>query len=204
MTYAERVLDYLWSIAPDGATNGELAGHLNIRSKQTVYMLTQRLMSTGRIVGERAGATWVFRTAEQPASALLVGRDWPGNPPAAARFEELARRVLTEHYGVLFPRGSVSGVRKQFDFVSPDYQVVGHALYFPRVEGLGLPPAKFSIVGEHLWLLDKTGAPTRFLVFGEDRELPLRWFERYGNLAPTVTFFFLSDRGALNTLAGPD
>ena len=204
MTHAERVLDYLWSIAPDGATNGQLARHLDIRSQQTVYLLTRQLMSTGRILGERSGATWVFRAAEQPASTLLVGRDWPGNPPAAVRFEELARPVLAKHYAVLLPPGSVSGVRKRFDFVSPDYQVVGDVMYFPRVGGLGLPSAKLSIVGEHLWLLEKTRAPTRFLVFGNDRELPLRWLERYGNLTSTATFFFLSGSGALETLAGTD
>ena len=25
MSYKERILDYLWSVAPDGATNGQIA-----------------------------------------------------------------------------------------------------------------------------------------------------------------------------------
>jgi hypothetical protein len=37
MTQAERVLDYLWSVASNGATNGELARRLGIPSHQTVY-----------------------------------------------------------------------------------------------------------------------------------------------------------------------
>jgi hypothetical protein len=60
VTYAERILDYVWSVAPDGATNGELARHLGIRSHQTVYMLTQELMRAGRIRGQRSGTIWVF------------------------------------------------------------------------------------------------------------------------------------------------
>jgi hypothetical protein len=204
MTYAERILDYLWAIAPDGATNGQLARHLGIRSQQTVYTLTQQLMSTGRIRGERSGAIWVFHAVEQPASSLVAGRAWPGDRPAAARFEERARRVLAEHYAVPLPPGSVAGVRKRFDFLSPDHQVVGDATYFTLVGGVGLSPAKFSIIAEHVWLLEKTGAPTTFLVFGNDLEIPVHWLERYGNLASMVTFFFLSDGGALETLGGTD
>ena len=49
MTQAARVVDYLWSVAPNGATNGELARRLGIRSHWTVYMLTQQLMYQGRI-----------------------------------------------------------------------------------------------------------------------------------------------------------
>jgi hypothetical protein len=60
--------------------------------------------------------------------------------------------------------------------------VVGDAKYFTRVGGVGLPPAKFSIIAEHVWLLEKTGAPTTFLVFGNDRQVPIRWLERYGDL----------------------
>jgi hypothetical protein len=40
MTQAERVPDYLCSVAPNGAKNGELARMLEIRSHQTVYMHT--------------------------------------------------------------------------------------------------------------------------------------------------------------------
>ena len=51
MTQAESVLDYLWSLAPNGATNGELTRRLGIPSHQTVHMLTQQLMYQGRIRG---------------------------------------------------------------------------------------------------------------------------------------------------------
>ncbi len=43
MSYKERILDYLWVIAPRGATNGQIARALGISSQQTVYMTTQEL-----------------------------------------------------------------------------------------------------------------------------------------------------------------
>jgi len=68
------------------------------------------------------------------------------------------------------------------------------------VGGVGLPPAKFSIIGEHVWLLERTGAPVQFLVFGNDRNVPVRWLQRYGHLAPNVVFYFLTDAGVLENL----
>jgi hypothetical protein len=97
----------------------------------------------------------------------------------------------------------VPGVPKRFDFVSADMHIVGDAKYFTRVGSVGLPPAKFSIITEHVWLLQKTEAPTTFLVFGNDRQVPMRWLERYPELASTVTFYFLSDAGDLERLGGP-
>jgi hypothetical protein len=67
-----------------------------------------------------------------------------------------------------------------------------------------LPAAKFSIIAEHVWLLEKTRAATTFLVFGNDREVPQRWLARYGALASSVTFFFLSHDGIFERLAGPE
>jgi hypothetical protein len=91
-------------------------------------------------------------------------------------------------------------VRKRFAFVSPDRQIVGDAKYYPMLGGTGLPPAKFSVVAEHVWLLEKTGAPTTFLVFGNDQSVPTLWLERYGDLVSSVTFYFLADDGQLAEL----
>jgi hypothetical protein len=95
---------------------------------------------------------------------------------------------------------SLDGIRKRFDFVSTDGQIVGDAKYYTLVGGERLPPAKFAIIAEHVWLLEKTNAPAQFLVFGNDREVPLRWLVRYGALAGSVQFFFVSDEGHLEVL----
>lgn len=63
-----------------------------------------------------------------------------------------------------------------------------------------MPPAKFSIIAEHVWLLEKTGASTMFLVFGNQRGVPVLWLERYGDLVSGITFYFLTDDGKLEQL----
>lgn len=50
MTYAERIVDFLWAIAPGGATNGEIARRLGIASQQTVYRLTRDLAWRGFVL----------------------------------------------------------------------------------------------------------------------------------------------------------
>ena len=211
MTYAADVLDYLWSISPGGATNGQVARQLGIDSHQTVYMVTRDLLRRGLVRAARKDRTWVFYAGEgQTMPSAAQARDLTPGPTfalgalAASAFEALARRALSDHYGAALSPGSVPGVRKQFDFVSPDRQVVGDAKYYTRVGGIGLPPAKFSIIAEHVWLLEKTRARTKFLVFGNDRKVPTQWLGRYGNLAIGVAFYFLSDEGRLELLADAD
>lgn len=133
MTQAERVLDYLWSVAPNGATNGELALRLGIRSHQTVYMLTQQLMYQGRIRASRSGPTWVFHVAEDSGTMLGTGPAWTNATTLAARFETLARGILSDRYAVELRPGSVPGIPTVFHFVSPDHRVVGDAKYFSVV-----------------------------------------------------------------------
>jgi len=93
---------------------------------------------------------------------------------------------------------------KRFDMVSPVGDIVGDAKYFTLVCGHRLPPAKFSVIAEHVWLLGKTGAATAFLVFGNDRQVPLLWLKRYGVLVSRVDFYFLTDDSILELLTGAD
>lgn len=82
-----------------------------------------------------------------------------------AVFEQSARVAMEAKYGVTLSSGAVRGVRKQFDFVSADGSVVGDAKFYARVNGTGLPPAKYATIAEYVWLLEKTSAKHRFMIF---------------------------------------
>ncbi len=64
MTLAQNILDYLWSVSPNGAANSEIAHSLGIKSHQSVYMATQDLLQRQMICGEQDGKTWVFHAVE--------------------------------------------------------------------------------------------------------------------------------------------
>ena len=110
---------------------------------------------------------------------------------------------MSEHYDEKLEPGWVGQVYKRFDFVAPFGRIVGDAMRFRKLSGTRWAPGKAAKIAEHVWLLEKTGAPETFLVFGNDRQVPVMWLERYGNLASGVTFFFLSDDGELEELPNP-
>ncbi|ANO50048.1 hypothetical protein BA177_01360 [Woeseia oceani] len=93
----------------------------------------------------------------------------------------------------------MDGVPKQFDLVSGDGRIAGDAKYYTAVNGTSLPPAKFATIAEYLWLLEKTKARERFLIFGNDRRVPEWWLDRHGDLT-SFTFYYLSDGGVLERL----
>jgi hypothetical protein len=206
-TNKERILDYLWSIAPERATNSQIRAATGISSHQQVYLLTQELMRT-YIRGEQRGSEWAFGADESLiAQFTSPGRASPQEIAAQAgqgltpgAFEKLAQHRMSEHFGVSLAPGTVPGVPKEFDLVSADKAIVGDAKYYTLVRGQRLPPAKFSVIAEHVWLLEKTGAPTKFLVFGNDRQVPELWLKRYGKLALEVAFYFLADDGTLEQI----
>ena len=207
MTQVQRILDYLWSIAPNGATNAQIAHGTGITPHQAVYMATQDLRLQGRVSSERQGRLWVFYAVEDTAvdlghspSAATSRVGYARQALTATRFEQMARVKVEPLYGTSLTAGSLPGVPKRFDFVSPDGRIVGDAKYYTLVGGVGLPPAKFSIIAEHVWLLEKTGSPVLFLVFGNDRNVPVQWLKRYGHLATRVAFFFLTGSGELEKL----
>jgi hypothetical protein len=107
---------------------------------------------------------------------------------------------MSAHLGVSLAPGAVPGVPRVFELVSADGSAVGCALHYAPVQGQRLPPAKFSLIGERVWLLEKVSAPLRFLAFGYDRDVPLRWLQRYGHLAPGVRFYYLDDEGLVEEL----
>ncbi len=63
-TNRERVLDYLRSVSPRGATNAEIRDATRISPHQQVFQITQELKRQGRIAGRRDGREWVFFIGE--------------------------------------------------------------------------------------------------------------------------------------------
>ena len=60
--------------------------------------------------------------------------------------------------------------------------------------------SRFWGAAGQVWVVERTGAAVQFLVFGNDRSIPLQWLKRYGHLAPDVAFYFLTDSGQLEDL----
>jgi hypothetical protein len=206
MTNKDKILAYLRYSAPNRITNGELRQQTGIASHQQVYMLTQELIRLGQIQGARIGSEWCFWSPyslnEEAESSLTTDDAATGVIDALthATFETLAQRIMGQHFGVTLTPGQIAGVPKQFDLVSADGRIVGDAKYYTLVRGEKLPPAKFATIAEYVWLLEKSGAEEKFLVFGHDDKVPRWWLRKYGGLVDGVVFYFLADDGTLEQL----
>jgi protein gp37 len=183
-----------------------VGGESGPKPHQQVFVITRDLMVRGLIRGARSGKEWRFSATTQAQSNRVQARSGTDLPEAStavvspADFEKLAQRAMEALFGTPLAGSRVDGIRKIFDFVSHDHRIVGDAKYFAMVQGERLPSAKFSIIAEHVWLLEKTSAERRFLVFGNDRRVPIEWLERYGHLVRSVEFYFLDAAGRLQRL----
>lgn len=204
VTHAERIVDFLRRHAGRWFDDDELTRLLGIKRRQIVYQVCRQLAEAGHIRREKLGGkihNSVPETEEAippPPSGPLSGI--PSAPMGPDDFEQAARVAMSKLFGVSLIHGRVPPVPKSFDLVSPDRDIVGDAKFYTLVRGQNLPPAKFSVIAEHVWLLEKVEARHRFLVFGHDRRVPEEWPKRYGHLVRDVEFYFLDDNGNVERL----
>ena len=115
-------------------------------------------------------------------------------------FEEIARIRLSKFFSTSLSPGKVDNIPKLFDLVSNDSSIVGDAKLLTMVRGSSIPPAKFSTIAEYVWLLEKTTAKKKFLVFGKDKRVPYEWLKRYGSLNGDVDFYFIDSKQNIEKL----
>jgi len=117
-----------------------------------------------------------------------------------SQFEEKARIIMSKHFSQeLYPQ-KIENIPKLFDLVSKDRSIVGDAKYLTMVRGISIPPAKFSTIAEYIWLLEKTNAKNKFLVFGKDKRVPEEWLKRYGSLISDIEFYYIDSNNKLEKI----
>jgi len=72
-TYKQRILDFLATVGPAGASNAQIRAATGIPSHQQVYLLTQELAARKEISAGRKGSTWIFYTPDAAASNAIEG-----------------------------------------------------------------------------------------------------------------------------------
>jgi hypothetical protein len=213
LTNRDVVLSFLRSISPQRVTNSTIVSRTGISPHQQVFAITSDLRRRGLISARIIGGEWEFWSDDRGARresipGLETRRDCGRSVTmqhdtslfTPTSFELLARRIMSALYSTPLEPRRIPAMPKLFDMVSPDYSVVGDAKYFAMVQDERIPPAKFSVIAEHVWLLGRCQAARRFLVFGHDRRVPEEWLRRYGSLVQGVQFYFLAVDGNLSLL----
>lgn len=203
MLNTDKVLRYLQAIYPKKSTNSDILHATGIELHQQVFQITKKLRESGRIEGSQIGREWYFQalSKDQQNHETIQQTSKPRPTKMTPRtFEDLARAKCSDLFGSQLSPGSVGDVGKEWDMISADGSIVGDAKYYTLVRGKALPPAKFATIAEHVWLMEKTDVQIKFLVFGNQIEVPRLWLEKYGNLVSDVRFYFIDDDGEITRL----
>jgi hypothetical protein len=202
MSNQDKVLSFLKTISPEIATNAEIVARTSIQPHQQVFQITRRLCEEGKISSRKHGHEWVFWCDETDlrCEKSIADNASLGTKISYRQFEELARKCMEQRFKCTLSDRQVDGQPKRWDFVSDGSKIIGDAKFYTLVKGGRFPPAKMSVIAEHVWLLEKTRAKTKFLVFGNEKRVPEIWLEKYGQLVVDVDFYFLSEGGQLEKL----
>lgn len=117
-------------------------------------------------------------------------------PTEADIFEKDMCLFFSKERGVTFKKGIVKfkGAKHSFDLISDDGKYIGDAKFYSMRSNGGVPQAKLSTVSEYVWLLEKTKAKHKFLVFGQDSEVSTYWLKKYGCLTDVKFYFFKNNK----------
>ncbi len=123
----------------------------------------------------------------------------------AKKFETEVRDFLSDKTGLHLMSKEVTfssdaNRKHSCDIVSQNNQVVGDAKYLRNIP---IPAAKYDNITAYIHFLQNIEAHTKFLVFGENKELPNRWLKRFENLAEGVEFYFYADSTLEKLTDGP-
>lgn len=117
----------------------------------------------------------------------------------AETLADQARDALRHAHGVPFAAASPAPLRAPLALVSGDGRIVGDALYGVRHHRGRVAPARIAAISERVWLLERTPAEERILVFLATDPAPREWLRRYGHVQRGVRFLALG-RGGLAEL----
>lgn len=211
MSNITKVLSFLQSISPKAASNSEIGRRTGVRPHAQVFQITRKLEERGLVAGRLYGSEWEYWATEGGRPQVKVRQVTATVDPsvpqiinlattAAREFEVFARRTFEREYATTLREKRLEGVPKRWDFVSDDGQIVGDAKFYTLVNGTDFPPAKMSVISEHVWLLSKLVVRQRFLVFGNEARIPRLWLEKHRHLTEGIKFWFLYPDGTLDLL----
>jgi len=108
-----------------------------------------------------------------------------------SEFESTLRKFLYRKWGIKFAKRKVEvgDSEKEFDFVSSDGKHIGDAKFYKNTP-TGVPSAKLSTISEYVWLLQNININHKFLIFGNDKRVPVMFLGRWRSLVKDIEFYF--------------
>lgn len=201
------VIDILFK-HPNGLAKGDL---LELAQAKLPHIGAATLSTTIQILGDqhvlgRPHRGWYsLATLEGESTPTLPNsRRQPRNPTPmfidSSDFLKLAMKVMGKRLGTSLLPGLPNSDMQWFPLVSADESIAGDIVYFTIPGGRELPGLKAASISQQVWLLEKSKAKTRFLVFGNQKQVPTSWLDMFGRYVDNVDFYFLTNDGSVEKL----
>jgi hypothetical protein len=211
-----QVYEYLKKISPEWAIFDDIQKNTGIRPDSQLFQIIKLLTSYGMIVSERGHFReneWAYsvrpgqNTALEMIPQARVGAATrveivhePEEDPLVIEYERLAAAAAGHHFGIPFQKSVPVVVPKMFSLVSAGGEVIGETVYFSPSESENQIRIRFSLITENVWLLEKTKARRKFLIFNSHRDVLLDWLGRFGHLVNLIEFYLLNENGQLELI----
>lgn len=104
-------------------------------------------------------------------------------------FEDAVRSYFTTKYKNKFNKKEILifDLKRQFDLVSEDSKWIGEIKYYKNNFNLY---SKFSSISEYVWILENLNSENKFIVFGGNKQVPLKWVSKFRSLVKDVKIYF--------------
>lgn len=123
------------------------------------------------------------------------------------QFENVARKALEDELGCILNGGkiNINGKVKDFDLLNIDENIVGDVKHYKMTSGGNNPSAKFSVLNEYSWLMQKLEQYQKqkwkkIFVIGEDLTVVKKYISTFDAWLDDIEIYFCDADGKLTKM----
>ena len=123
------------------------------------------------------------------------------------QFENVARKALENELGCILNGGkiNINGKVKDFDLLNIDENIVGDVKHYKMTSGGNNPSAKFSVLNEYSWLMQKLELYQKqkwrkIFVIGEDLNVVKKYISTFDAWLDDIEIYFCNADGKLTKM----
>ena len=123
------------------------------------------------------------------------------------QFENVARKALETELDTILNGGkiNINGKVKDFDLLNIDEKIVGDIKHYKMTSGGNNPSAKFSVLNEYSWLMQKLEQYQKqkwrkIFVIGEDLTVVKRYISTFDAWLDDIEIYFCDADGKLTKM----
>jgi len=122
-------------------------------------------------------------------------------------FENVARKAIENELDTILNSGkiNINGKAKDFDLLNIDEKIVGDIKHYKMTSGGNNPSAKFSVLNEYSWLMQKLEQYEKenwrkIFVIGEDPNVVKKYISTFDAWLDDIEFYFCDAEGKLTKM----